>query len=312
MNSRLSKIFTLSLLSIFIAACTKNASNTNSEKKVLVDGSSTVFPITEAAAEEFQKVNSDTHVTVGISGTGGGFKKFVVGEIDIADASRPIKPEEIEKAKANGIEYIEIPVAYDGITIVVNKENTWADKITVAELKKIWERGSKVKKWKDVRAAWPDEDIKLYGPGTDSGTFDYFTEAINGEAKNSRADFTMSEDDNVLVKGVTGDKYSLGYFGYSYFEANKEHVKDVAVDGGSGPVLPTYETINKNTYKPLSREVFIYVNAKSIREKEHVKNFVKFYLQEVPKLLSQIGFVALPNEAYAKSLALPDLSGVAR
>jgi len=202
---------------------------------VKVDGSSTVFPITEAVAEEFGKVKKHrrVRVTVGVSGTGGGFKKFLAGETDINDASRPIKQKEIDKAQKNGVQYIELPVAYDGLSVVVNKRNTWVDYLTVAELHKIWKPGSTVKTWKDIRSNWPDQKIQLYGPGTDSGTFDYFTEVINGKSQVSRSDFTKSEDDNVLVKGVAGDKGSLGYFGFAYYVENADKVKAVPIKQGN-------------------------------------------------------------------------------
>jgi phosphate transport system substrate-binding protein len=304
-----SSLTQVSVLALALSvACTKRDAANGGEKKVLVDGSSTVFPITEAMAEEFQKLSPDVHVTVGVSGTGGGFKKFLAGEIDITNASRTIKKEESEKATASALKYIEVPVAYDGITIVVNKANDWVDHLTKEELKKLWNRDSKVRTWKDLRAHWPAREIRLYGPGTDSGTFDYFTEAINGEAKVSRADYTMSEDDNVLVKGVAGDKDSLGYFGYSYYEANKESVKIVPVDNGKGAITPNFETINTGTYAPLSRPVYIYVSEKSLAEKKHVADFLRFYLTEGPKLLTQIGFIPLPADIYAKTLALPLLN----
>jgi phosphate transport system substrate-binding protein len=269
---------------------------------IKVDGSSTVFPITEAAAEEFQAANPGVQVTVGVSGTGGGFKKFVAGETDISDASRPIKDKEAAAAKEKGIEYIEIPVAYDGLSVVVSKENTWVDKLTVAELKKIWEPNSTVKKWSDVRPEWPQEEIKLYGPGTDSGTFEYFTEAIVGEAKKSRADYTASEDDNVLVQGIAGDKNSLGYFGYAYFEENADKLKLVPIDNGDGKaVAPSADTIKDGSYKPLSRPLFIYVNKASLQKPE-VKEFVKFYLEKAPELVQSVFYVPMTDDKYKESL----------
>ncbi len=270
--------------------------------EIKVDGSSTVFPITEAVAEEFKKIQPDVNTTVGISGTGGGFKKFTVGETDISDASRPIKDKEKQKAEENKIEYIEIPVAYDGLSVVINKDNNWVDKLTVEELKKIWEPESKVKKWNEIRPEWPDMEIKLYGPGTDSGTFDYFTEAINGKEKASRSDYTPSEDDNVLVQGVAGDKGALGYFGYAYYVENKDKLKVVPIDGGSGAIAPDEKTINDGTYKPLSRPIFIYVNKASLQRPE-VREFVKFYLTEGPALVSQVGYIPLPENMYKESLA---------
>jgi phosphate transport system substrate-binding protein len=272
------------------------------EGQIKVDGSSTVFPITEAVAEEFGKKNPGVHVIVGTSGTGGGFKKFALGEIDINDASRTIKDTEAEAAKAKGIGYTAVPVAHDGITLVVNKKNTWVDKLTVAELKKIWGPDSKVKTWKDVRATWPDEKILLYGPGTDSGTFDFFTEAINGKAQLSRADFTKSEDDNVLVQGVEGDKGALGYFGYAYYISNKDKLRAVPVDAGKGAVSPTEDTINTEKYAPLSRTVYIYVSKQAAARNE-VKEFVRFYIENAPKLVKEVGYVPLQPAKYKTARA---------
>lgn len=270
---------------------------------IKVDGSSTVFPITEAAAEEFRAVQPDVQVTVGVSGTGGGMKKFTAGEIDIADASRPIKDSEAAAAKEKGIDYVEIPVAYDGLSVVVNKENTFVDKFTVEELKKIWEPNSKVKLWSDVRPEWPKEEIKLYGPGTDSGTFEYFTEAIVGEAKKSRADYTASEDDNVLVQGIAGDKNSLGYFGYAYYEENADKLKLVPIDSGDGnAVLPSAESIKDGSYKPLSRPLFIYLNKASLQKPE-VKEFAKFYIENAPDLVKSVFYVPLEEAKYQEALS---------
>lgn len=270
--------------------------------EVKIDGSSTVFPITEAVGEEFQKLNPNVRVTVGVSGTGGGFKKFVKGEIDIADASRPIKDEEKEAAAQAKIEFIEIPVAYDGLSVIVNKENTWVDKLTIEELKKIWQPDSKITKWNQVRPEWPDKEIELYGPGTDSGTFDYFTEVVIGESGASRPDYTASEDDNVLVQGVSGDKYSLGYFGYAYYVENKDKLKVVPIVNGSGKAVgPTEQTINDGTYNPLSRPVFIYVNKASLAKPE-VKEFVNYYLTEGPAFIPEVGYVSMPEDKYQEGL----------
>lgn len=268
---------------------------------VKIDGSSTVFPISEAMAEEFRKVQPNVKVTVGESGTTGGMKKFVPGEIDIADASRPIKAEELKGIKDRGDDAIELPVAFDGLSVVIHKENTWAATMTVAELKKIWEPGSTVTKWSDVRPEWPNEPIKLYGPGTASGTFEYFTEAVVGKAKSSRPDYTASEDDNVLVKGVAGDKYSLGYFGYVYYLTNKDKMKLVAIDSGKGAVLPSETTIKDGTYKPLARPIFIYVSKKAL-ERPEVKEFTKFYLTNATKLIPQVGYVPYPESTYQELL----------
>ena len=264
---------------------------------VKIDGSSTVFPISEAMAEEFRKVNPDVKVTVGESGTTGGMKKFVPGEIDIADASRPIKKEEVDGVKKRGDDVIEFPIAYDGLSVVIHKDNTWAGTMTVAELKKLWEPTSTVKKWSEIRAGWPDQPIKLYGPGTASGTFEYFTEVIVGKSKSSRADFTASEDDNVLVKGVAGDKNALGYFGYVYYLHNKEKMKLVSIDAGKGAVVPSEQTIKDGTYKPLSRPIYIYVSKKAL-ERPEVKEFVKFYLSNASKLIPQVGYVPYAESHY--------------
>ena len=266
---------------------------------IKIDGSSTVYPITEAIAEEFQKVNKDIKVTVGISGTGGGMKKFTTNQTDISDASRPIKTSEQKQARLNGVDYIELPIAYDGLTVVVNKNNKFIDKMTVAELKKLWEPAAQnvVTKWSQVRDGWPSEKIKLYGPGTDSGTFDYFTEAICGASGKSRGDYTPSEDDNVLVQGVAGDKFALGYFGLAYYEENIDKLRAVPIDGGNGPVEPTYENVQTGKYQPLSRPLFIYVSSKSAG-KEEVQKFVEFYLDNVGKIAKQVGYIALPENAY--------------
>lgn len=269
---------------------------------ITIDGSSTVFPISQAMSEEFTDKHKDLKVPVNMSGTGGGMKKFVAGEIDICGASRPIEPEEIEAAKAKGIEYIEIPVAYDGLSVVVNKENNFVDHLTVAELKKIWEPNSKVNNWKDVRAGFPDVPMKLFGAGTDSGTFEYFTEAINGKKKESRTDYTPSEDDNVLVTGVKGEKGGLGYFGYAYYIANQNDLKIVKIDGGNGPVEPNHDTINDGSYAPLSRPIFLYVSKKAL-ERPEVMEFVKYVLsKESREFIAETGYVALPDSAYDNNL----------
>jgi phosphate transport system substrate-binding protein len=271
---------------------------------VKIDGSSTVYPITEAVAEDFQTAKKGAiRVTVGISGTGGGFKKFCRGETDIANASRPILQKEMEECKKTGVQYVEMPVAFDALTVVVNPRNNWSKTITVAELKKIWEPAAqgKVTRWSQVNPAWPDEPLKLYGAGADSGTFDYFTEAIVGKAKSSRGDFTASEDDNVLVQGVASDKNSLGFFGFAYYVENQKKVKAVAVDGGKGPVLPSATTVEDGSYEPLSRPIFIYVNIKSA-EKPEVRQFVEFYMKNAPVLVKEVKFFPLPAQAYAINL----------
>ena len=264
---------------------------------IRIVGSSTVFPISQAMAEEFMKANSGVNITVGESGTSGGFKKFIKGEVEIADASRPIDEKEIASLKEAGIEFIEIPVAFDGLSVVVNKDNTWVDHLTVEELKKMWAPDSKVNNWKDVRAGFPDQELKLYGAGTDSGTFEYFTEAIVGKKKASRSDYTGSEDDNQLVQGVKGDKGALGYFGFAYYVENKDSLKIVKIDGGKGPIEPTADTINTGTYAPLSRPLFIYINKKAL-DNPTVKKFLDFYLGEGKELISSVGYVPLPEEAY--------------
>lgn len=269
--------------------------------EIKVDGSSTVAPITEAVAEEFNKEHSDVKIPVGVSGTGGGFKRFVVGETDIQDASRPIKDSEKEKAAANGVEYTEFTVAHDGITVVVSKDNEFIDSLTKEELKKMWEPDSKVKTWKDVRPEWPAEPIKFYAPGPDSGTFEFFTEAIVDKSKAMRSDVNPSEDDNVLVQGVAGDKNAIGFFGFSYYEANKDKLKAVKIDAGKGAVEPTFETIKDGSYAPLARPIFIYVNNKSL-EKPEVKEFVKFYLENAETLVKEIGEIPLAAADYIKQL----------
>lgn len=271
------------------------------EAVIKIDGSSTVFPITEAVAEEFQNMKKGkVNVTVGISGTGGGFKKFCRGETDISNASRPIAPKEMEACRQAGISYVEMPVAYDALTVVVNPKNDWVKSLTVADLKKMWEPAAQgtVTKWNQVRAEWPDAPLKLFGPGADSGTFDYFTEATVGKAKSSRGDFTASEDDNVLVQGVASDKNGLAYFGFAYYTENAKKLKAVPIDAGKSPVLPSEKTVIDGTYQPLSRPVFIYVSAKSM-DKPEIKEFVDFYLKNAAKLSKEVGYIPLPAKAYA-------------
>ncbi len=268
---------------------------------VEIDGSSTVFPITEAVAEEFQKLKKGKiKVTVGISGTGGGFKKFCRGETDIQDASRPILKQEMEACKGAGVEFIELPVAFDALTVIVNPKNTWSPSITVAELKKIWEPAAqgKVTNWSQVREKWPNAPLKLFGAGADSGTFDYFTEAITGKAKSSRGDFTASEDDNVLVQGVANDINALGFFGYAYYIENNKKLKAVAIDNGKGAVAPSEKTVLDGTYQPLSRPIYIYVSKKALAKPE-VKEFAEFYLKNAPKLVKEVKYVPLPEKVYS-------------
>jgi phosphate transport system substrate-binding protein len=301
MIARLKKLVTASAVAgaIFVAPAVF------AQPVVKIDGSSTVYPVTEAVAEEFQKEKKGAvKVTVGISGTGGGFKKFVRGETDISNASRPILQKEIDEAKANGIEYIELPVAFDALTVVVNRECNWLDSITVDELRKMWHPDSegKITRWSQINPSWPDATIKLYGPGPDSGTFDYFTEAINGKSKACRKDFTPSEDDNVIVQGVAQDKYALGYFGLAYFEENTDKLKALKVVNKSGkPVTPSVETTKSGEYNPLARPIFIYVNKKSL-EKPEVREFVQFYLKNAEDLVADVKYVPLPAEAYTMAM----------
>lgn len=290
-------------LAILLPACAGGNQDSNDPNAlsgtVKVDGSSTVFPITEAVSEEFQIENPKARVTVGVSGTGGGFKKFVTGETDITNASRKIKPEEIAEADKNGVEYIEIKVAFDGLSVVVNKENDFVDDLSVEELKKMWDAGSQVKTWRDIRPEWPDKKIKFFGPGTDSGTFDYFTEMINGEEDRSRDDVTLSEDDNTLVQGIAGEKDAIGYFGFAYFVENKDKIKVVEVGG----VKPTTESIKSGEYTPLSRPMYIYVNKESLK-KPIVKAFVEFYLETAEILSEEVGYVPLGKSEYKEQVDL--------
>jgi phosphate transport system substrate-binding protein len=269
---------------------------------VQVDGSSTVYPIAEAVAEEFQRLHPDTRVTVGVSGTGGGFKRFCAGEIDIADASRPIKDSEAEACQQAGIGYSELRVAWDGLSVVTNPSNDFVACLTVDELKRIWEPGSQVGNWSQVRQGFPDKELVLYGPGTDSGTFDYFTEAIVGEEDASRPDYTASEDDNVLVQGVEGDAGALGYFGFAYYEENVDRLKLLGVDGGAGCIQPSVETIETGAYAPLSRPLFVYVSDRGLA-KPQVERFVEFFLQEGPELVRAVGYIPLQPEQYDDELA---------
>jgi len=294
------------LSTLIIAGCgeTNNGPNsgpstgsTSLTGAVKIDGSSTVLPISSAAAEEFMKEHPKVKVTVGRKGTGGGFKRFCIEETDINDASRPIKDKEKELSKEHNIEYIELPVGFDGISVLVNPKNKFVDHFTVEELRKIWQPGSTVTKWSDVRQGWPEKEIKLYGPGAASGTFDYFTKVINGEEGASRTDYTASEDDNTLVTGIAGDENSLGYFGFAYYVENKDKLKLVPVDGGAGPIAPSIETIKEGTYQPLSRPVFIYVN-KAAAERAEVDQFVNFYLDNAAVLVGEVGYIPFSADIY--------------
>ncbi len=287
---------------VLVASCTKGGNNS---KVLQVDGSSTVYPVTEAVAEEMRKVHPKINVVIGISGTGGGFKKFLGGTTHINNASRQIKPNEIERSKKNNISYLELPVAYDGISIVVHKDNTWADYLSVKELKKIWDRNSPVKTWRDVRPSWPNKPLQLYGPGGDSGTFDYFTKNINGKSQRCRSDYTKSEDDNVLVIGVANSKYSLGFFGYAYYKENKDKIRAVPIANKKAPpVAPAMESIRTGSYKPLSRPIFIYVNMKEAKKIPGLRKFVQFYLQNVENIASEVGYVPMSGEKYRAVLKL--------
>jgi phosphate transport system substrate-binding protein len=277
---------------------------------IKIDGSSTVFPIAEAVAEEFQiSKRGKVRVTVGIAGTGGGFKRFCRGETDISNASRPILKEEMEACRAAGIKYLELPVAFDALTVVVNPQNTWVKQLTIADLKKMWEPSaqSRVKTWNQIRPEWPAQPLMLFGPGADSGTFDYFTEAVNGKAKASRGDYTASEDDNVLVQGVENNKNALGYFGYAYYVGHKDKMKAVPIINPKGqPVGPSIEGVNDGSYQPLSRPLFIYVRDTAAQRPE-VKEFIAFYFGEGAELVKEVGYVPLPPQAY--KLAMQHFSG---
>ncbi|PZV07431.1 MAG: protein sphX [Leptolyngbya sp.] len=268
---------------------------------IQIDGSSTVYPISEAMAEEFMAANSGTQVTVGVSGTGGGFSKFCAGELDITGASRPIKDSEVEACAAAGIEYIEVPVATDALTVVIHPENDWADEMTVEQLQTLWspEAQDTVTRWNQIDPSWPDQPIELFGPGTDSGTFDYFTETVVGEAGSSRADYTASEDDNILVIGVSRDPNAIGYFGLAYYLENQDTLKAVAVNG----VEPTPENVENGTYAPLSRPIFVYVKKSSLENRPEVRAFVEFMLENGPELVPEVGYVPLSEQRYADLLA---------
>ncbi|MCZ7632667.1 MAG: PstS family phosphate ABC transporter substrate-binding protein [Phycisphaerales bacterium] len=274
------------------------------DRLVKIDGSSTVFPVTEAVAEEFQNsTRGRVKVTVGISGTGGGFKKFCRGETDISNASRPIMGGEMALARENGVEYFELPICFDAITVAVHKDNTWATSMTVEELKRLWEPEAqgKITMWSQVRAGWPEHRIDLFGPGTDSGTFDYFTEAVVGKAKSSRGDFTGSEDDNVLVRGIEGNRHALGYLPFAYYAENTNRLRAVAIDWEQdehGPMLPDMDNVVKGLYNPLSRPLFLYVNRNSYETKPWVKQFVDFYLEHAAELAEEVKYLPLPARAY--------------
>jgi phosphate transport system substrate-binding protein len=301
---RLSSGLVLALLAAACGGSSTTSSGTGSSALITLDGSSTVFPISEAVAEEFQARTPGTRVTVGISGTGGGFQKFCRAETDISNASRPISASEIAACRQSGVSYVELPIAYDGIAIVVNPKAAWITDITVAELRNLWapEAQGKVTRWNQIRPSWPNREIHLFGAGVDSGTYDYFTEAITGKAKASRGDFTSSEDDNVLVQGVSSDELALGFLPFAYYEENRQHLRLVPVDdgkadNGAGPMLPSPEAIRVGTYQPLSRPVFIYVSLKAA-ERAEVAEFVEFYLAEAETLVREVNYVGLGEAAY--------------
>jgi phosphate transport system substrate-binding protein len=286
------------------AALVAVATGCGTTEVVSVDGSSTVFLISAAVAETCNNAHPDVKVVVSQSGTGGGFKKFAAGEIDVCDASRPITADEADACKKAGVEFVEFEVAYDGLAVVVNPENDWCDSLTVDQLKTIWreEAADSVTKWSDVNPDWPDLEFKLYGPGEDSGTFDYFTKEINGKEKSGRRDYSQSENDNSLVMGVAGDKGSLGYFGYGYYAANKDKLKLLPIDGGDGPVAPSPETVRDGTYKPLSRPLYIYVRKSSLA-KPPVAKFIQYYLDNVHQVAEKVGFVPVPDEVAERNAA---------
>ena len=293
----------IAVLGLVLSGCGqgKNAENGagNLSGKVQIDGSSTVYPITEALAEEFRAEQPDVRVTVGVSGTGGGFKKFGRGEIDINNASREIKEDEAAAANENNIDYIGLSVAFDGLAVLAHVDNDWIENITVEELKKIWEPSAQgnITRWNQIRAEWPDAAINLYGPGVASGTYDYFTEAVVGESGASRGDYTASEDDNVLVQGIANDKNALGFFGLAYYEENQEKLKLIGVDNGNGPVLPSFETVKEGRYAPLSRPVHIYVSSKAVQNPAVVA-FVNFYLEVAADVVADVGYIALTDKEY--------------
>ena len=315
--SRRLSLATSTLLVLLLAACSGGAeAQTPSQPApaassqaprlsgtVEVDGSSTVYPIAEAVAEEFSKVHRDVRVNVGVSGTGGGFKRFIVGETDISDASRLIKSAEAEAALANGIQYIEMRVGTDGLSVIVSPRNDFVSCLTIDELKRIWEPGSTVTNWNQVRAEFPDRPLRLYGPDTDSGTFDYFTEEVMGQARASRSDYTASADDNVLVQGISGDRNALGYFGFAYYAENSDKLKLVAVDSGNGCVTPTPETIAAGEYTPLSRPLFIYVSKRSL-DRPEMQAFVRFFMEKGPELVREVGYIPEDAQVYLDNLSM--------
>ncbi|MDV3309049.1 MAG: PstS family phosphate ABC transporter substrate-binding protein [Cyclobacteriaceae bacterium] len=299
---KLVKYFTLSVFAMFLVSCTGRQGGTLTGA-IRIDGSSTVYPITEAIAEEYRLEQPRVRITIGVSGTGGGFQKFTRGEIDINNASRPIKDPEAQAVTRNEGRFVALRVAYDGLAVLVHKDNTWVDHFTVDELKKMWEPSAQgnILRWNQIRPEWPDEEFHLYGPGVASGTYDYFTEVIVGESGASRGDYTASEDDNVLVQGISGDRNGIGFFGYAYYAENQDKVRLVGVDGGQGVVLPSPETVTSGAYAPLSRPVFIYVSDSAARRPE-VADFVNFYLEVAAEIVPDVGYIPLPSDEYQEEM----------
>jgi phosphate transport system substrate-binding protein len=291
------------------AACGSSAPSGELSGSIEIDGSSTVYPLTEAVAEEFgAETGGSVRVMVGFSGTGGGFKRFCTGETEISNASRHITASERELCEQNGVDFEEMQVAIDGLAVVTHMQNDFAQCLTVDELRRMWEPGSRVNNWSQVRAGFPDEPLKLYGPGTNSGTFDYFSEAIMGQERAIRPDFTASEDDNVLVQGVRGDRNALGYFGYAYYAENVDGLRPVAIDAGNGCIEPTPETVRTGEYSPLARPLFIYVNRAAL-DRPEVASYVRFYMEHAPQLAPEIGYVPVDTETYARNLSQIGRSG---
>jgi len=304
------KLFLVLLLPFVIIVCSSPNESSNSETlsntlkgTVEIDGSSTVALVSEAVAEEFKKIHPSANVLVGISGTGGGFKRFTIGEIDISDASRAIMNSEDIKAKNNNIDYSELRIGMDGLSVMVNPNNDFVNCLTISELHLIWKPGSKVNKWNQIRSTFPDKKIRLYGPGTDSGTFAFFTEIVNDEEGASRDDYTASEDDNVLIQGIAGDNYSLGYFGYAYYVSSKDKLKIIAIDkeDGNGCIIPDSTTIDSGLY-PITRPLYIYVNKSSYTTNPVVKEFVRFFMEQASILTAEVGYVPLKAEEYEGNL----------
>lgn len=299
------KYFVVFSFTLLLLSCTQRSDREGGAGKlageIRIDGSSTVYPITEAIAEEYRIEQPDVRITIGISGTGGGFQKFTRGEIDINDASRPIKEPESQAAGQNDVQFAALTVAFDGLAVLVHKDNTWVDHFTVEELKRMWEPAAQgsVVRWNQIRPEWPNEEFNLYGPGVASGTYDYFTEVIVGESGASRGDYTASEDDNVLVQGIAGDPNGIGFFGYAYYAENQDKIRLVGVDGGNGVVLPSPETVTSGAYAPLSRPVFIYVNNDAARRPE-VADFVNFYLDNATEIVPDVGYIPLAADEYRK------------